>query len=136
MALTYKIVNRNPDNIKDSIIDVYFNTECPDFSINPILENVTISMLQDAMIDAKEFSKLFGFLEEDEICILCIIDGDQDFFLTLRNHISSFVEDAWNEACAKDRKKHNGVLELEHTDYWSIYKNDIDQLEKSLIKDK
>ena len=87
MALTYKIVNRNPDNIKDSII-------------------------------------------------LCIIDGDQDFFLTLRNHISSFVEDAWNEACAKDRKKHNGVLELEHTDYWSIYKNDIDQLEKSLIKDK
>ena len=129
MAITYKIVNRNPDNIKDSTIDMYFNTD-------PILENVTISMLQDAMIDAKEFSKIFGFPEEDEICILCIIDGDQDFFFTLRRHISSFVKDAWNEACTKDRKKHNGVLELEHTDYWSIYKNDIDQLKKALMENK
>ena len=80
MAITYKIVNRNPDNIKDSTIDVYFNTD-------PILENVTISMLQDAMIDAKEFSKIFGFPEEDEICIICIIDGDQDLFFKLILHI-------------------------------------------------
>ncbi len=127
MALTYKIVNRNPDHIKDSTIDVYFNTD-------PILENVTISMLQDAMIETKEFSKIFDS-EEDEICILCVIDGDQDFFFTLRRHISSFVKNTWKEACEKDRKKHNGDLELQHTDFWSICKNDINQLEKSLMED-